>query len=606
MQAVILAAGMGRRLKKLTENNTKCMISVNGVTLIERMLRILDRKGLERIVIVSGYAAENLESFVDSLHIETPVCFIRNSLYEKTNNIYSLLLAKKYICDQDTLILESDLIFDEELIDMIIEDPGQNLVLVDKFAAWMNGTCMELDSKDRIKDLIPGKHLRFSDRERYFKTVNIYKFSRHFSENIYIPFLEAYFKAMGVNEYYESVIKFIALLDGSDIRAKRLNGQKWYEIDDEQDLDIAKTLFSSKDGKAYDLYSARYGGFWRFPGLLDYCYLVNPYFPFEKMVEEMQASFHGLLSRYPSGHGVIDTLAAGVFNVDREHIVCGNGASELISSLMDLINGHTLGMICPAFEEYRNRYDGKILALDTMAEDTEYCNIDSIMKYYTENPVEYLILTNPNNPTGQYYSRSDIFHLLDWGIHSKTEIVIDESFVDFSDESINEDISLLNEEILQKYTNLTVIKSISKSYGIPGLRLGILATYNTSVIQRIRKMLPIWNINSFAEFFLQIISKYRDEYNDSLERFRSERARFFDELNSLKNLYVYPSQANFFMCELLNGLKADELAENMCRHNILIKDLAGKVNNGRHYIRLAIRIREENDFLIKSLVKEGI
>ena len=113
MQAIILAAGMGTRLKKLTSNNTKCMVKVNGVTLIERALSILDRKSLSRIVLVVGYQAQNLIEFVKSLNIKTPVIFIENNIYDKTNNIYSLTLAKEYACEEDTLLLESDLIFEE-------------------------------------------------------------------------------------------------------------------------------------------------------------------------------------------------------------------------------------------------------------------------------------------------------------------------------------------------------------------------------------------------------------------------------------------------------------------------------------------------------------
>ena len=234
MQAVILAAGMGKRLKELTRNNAKCMVEVNGISLVERALRILDNKNLTKIVIVVGYEADYLMRFIESLQITTPIVFINNEIYDKTNNIYSLLMAKDYMVAEDTLLLESDLIFEEDLIDCLIEDSRPTLALVDKFASWMDGTCMELAEDDSIRDFIPGKYLKFEEKENYYKTVNIYKFSKKFSANTYIPFLEAYLKAMGVNEYYESVIKLIALLENSEIRAKRLTGQVWYEIDDVQ------------------------------------------------------------------------------------------------------------------------------------------------------------------------------------------------------------------------------------------------------------------------------------------------------------------------------------------------------------------------------------
>ena len=247
MQGLILAAGMGKRLKELTNNNTKCMVKVNGVTMIERALRILDKKHLSKIIIVVGYKGDNLIQYIKTLNIATPICYINNPIYNKTNNIYSLALAKEYLCNEDTLLLESDLVFEESVIDALLDDKRETLALVDKFESWMDGTCMKLDENDCIADFIPGKYLKFSEKENYYKTVNIYKFSAGFSKNTYVPFLSAYEKAMGENEYYESVIKLIALLETKEIRAKRLNGQIWYEIDNIQDLNIAESLFAENE-----------------------------------------------------------------------------------------------------------------------------------------------------------------------------------------------------------------------------------------------------------------------------------------------------------------------------------------------------------------------
>lgn len=269
MQGIILAAGMGKRLKELTNENTKCMVKVNGVTMIERALRILDNKKLSQIVIVVGYQGQKLIDFIGTLQVKTPIIFIDNPVYDKTNNIYSLALAKEYLCAEDTLLLESDLVYEESVIDALLEDERANLALVDKFESWMDGTCMELDENDHIENFIPGKYLKFSEKENYYKTVNIYKFSADFSQNIYVPFLTAYEKAMGDNEYYESVIKLIAMLETREIQAKRLTGQVWYEIDNIQDLNIAESLFNESESEHYEKIARRYGGFWRYPKLLD-------------------------------------------------------------------------------------------------------------------------------------------------------------------------------------------------------------------------------------------------------------------------------------------------------------------------------------------------
>ena len=243
MQALILAAGMGKRLKHLTKDNTKCMVEVNGVSLIKRMLGELDELGLQRIIIVTGYKSELLENYIRSLGVATPLEFVENKIYDTTNNIYSLYIADKYLLEDDTLLLESDLIAEKGVIKALAEDERDSVALVDKYDDWMDGTCVKLDENDNIVDFIPGKEFREEEKAEYYKTVNMYKFSRNFSEKYYVPFMEAYRKAMGDNVYYETVIGIIKDLEGQPLRARRLSGEKWYEIDNEDDLNAASELF---------------------------------------------------------------------------------------------------------------------------------------------------------------------------------------------------------------------------------------------------------------------------------------------------------------------------------------------------------------------------
>lgn len=602
MQAVILAAGMGKRLKKLTKNNTKCMVEVNGITLIERALRILDRKCLSRIIIVVGYESRKLMDYIDSLNIDTPIRFIDNQVYHKTNNIYSLALAKDYLIEEDALILESDLIFDEEVIDVLLQDERETLALADKFESWMDGTCMVLDEDDCICDFIPGKYLKFSEKEKYYKTVNIYKFSQHFSKNTYVPFLEAYKTAMGNNEYYESVIKLIALLDTKEIRAKRLEGQTWYEIDDIQDLDIACSLFAEDDMDKYKAITKRYGGYWRYPKLLDFCYLVNPYYPPEKMTEEMKSNFEILLTQYPSGMRVNSLLASRNFDIDQDYIVTGNGAAELIQILMGSLDGKA-GFIRPTFEEYPNRYSKEnSVYMNVDNEQLSYC-ADDIMEFFGKNPVDILTIINPDNPSGNYINMAELKRLIEWCRQSNIKLIIDESFVDFVDtgDSLKQ-LTLISEDILESYQEgLFVIKSISKSYGIPGIRLGVMASANKEMIREIKQKIPIWNINSFGEFYMQIAEKYHKDYVAAIGKIKEARNDFSKKLEQLPILRVIPSQANYIMCEIVDETTSNDIACYLLRRNILIKDLSEKIKNGKQYIRLAVRRREENDYLIQCL-----
>ena len=597
MQAIILAAGMGKRLKELTQDRTKCMVQVNGVALIDRMLHQIESRHLSRIVIVVGYEGEKLMKYIDTLGIRTPIVYVQNPIYDKTNNIYSLALAKDYLCQDDTLLFESDLIFEDAVIDQLLDDPRETLALVDKYESWMDGTCVKLGPDDSIASFVPSKNFRFEEAHEYYKTVNIYKFGRHFSRTHYVPFLEAYSKALGNNEYYEQVLRVIAMLDDPEIRAKRLSGQLWYEIDDIQDLDIASSMFAQDPDLRVSLMQGRYGGYWRYPQLLDFCYLVNPYFPPQRLIDEIQANFTSLLTQYPSGMRVNALLAAKNFAVHQQNILVGNGAAELIKALMARLEGVT-GFIRPTFEEYPNRYQDRPNVCFTPAGPDFRYTADDLMAFFGPQDIDNLVLINPDNPTGNYIPAPDVLRLADWAQGKGIRLILDESFADFADEADN---TFNRQDLLDRYRRLYVVKSISKSYGVPGLRLGVLASGDQDLIAALKKDVAIWNINSFAEFYMQIEEKYKKDYARSLELIRAERARFRRELEKLPNLWVIPSQANYLMVELLGGLSARaitrELLVNRC---ILVKDLSPKLG-GQQYLRLAVRDTRDNDRLLEAL-----
>lgn len=600
MQAIILAAGMGKRLKSLTEHNTKCMVEVNGVTLIERMLRQLEEVHLSRIVIVVGYQGQKLIDFVSDLNIQTPIVYVNNPIYDKTNNIYSLALVKDHLCQEDTLLLESDIIFEDSVLETILHDSRDTLALVDKYESWMDGTCVKLGEDDSIEAFVSGKQLKFEEVDEYYKTVNIYKFSRHFSKKCYVPFLVAYQEALGDNEYYEQVLRVITILDNPEIKVKRLSGQIWYEIDDIQDLDIASSMFAVDDAQKLSLMQQRYGGYWRYPRVLDFCYLVNPYFPPQKMMDEIKASFDILLTQYPSGRRVNALLAGKNFGVREEHILVGNGAAELIKALMEQLPGR-IGMVCPTFEEYPNRCQKEnILAFTPDNDDYSYTAKD-LTDYFGDKDIETLLLINPDNPSGNYIPHGDMMKLVEWAKGKQLHLIVDESFVDFADES---ERTLIEQKILEENPHLYVMKSISKSYGVPGLRLGVLASGNTSMIARLKKDVAIWNINSFAEFYMQIMEKYTGDYEAALGFSRKERARLQDKLGEMPHFRVIPSQANYIMVELMNGVSSRELTQNLLvKHGIFVKDLSVKLC-GKNYLRLAVRNREDNDKLLWALEQE--
>ena len=597
MQAIILAAGMGKRLGEYTKNNTKCMVPVNGVPLIDRVLNQLSSLKLSRVVIVVGYEGQKLIDYIGNEYNGLKIEYIFNSIYDKTNNIYSLALAKDKMQEDDTLLLESDLIFDDRLFSLVVDNPCPNLALVAKYEAWMDGTMVQIDDERNIVNFVPKEAFRHEQADSYYKTVNIYKLSKEFSANRYVPFLEAYMKAIGNNEYYENVLRILSFLDCKDLKALPITDEKWYEIDDKQDLDIAEALFADDEQLMQKFYS-RYGGFWRFPKMLDFCYLVNPFFPSQRMLDEMKTSFQTLLTEYPSGMKVNTLLASKCWGVSEKYIVPGNGAAELIKFLMDNLNGK-LGVIRPSFEEYPNRYQGEVVTFIPQNSDFRYTGQD-IIDYYANKDIANLLLINPDNPSGNFIPKDDILKVADWCKLNQVRFIVDESFVDFSEDY--EICSMLDDTILESYPNMIVVKSISKSYGVPGLRLGIMASADEILIKEAKKYVSIWNINSFAEFFMQIFTKYSKDYHKACGSFQAERADFLSKLYEIPFIHVMPTQANFVLCEVKEPYSSMEIVKRMLReHNILLSACSAKKGlQGGKYLRIAIRGHQDNARLIEA------
>ena len=639
MQAIILAAGMGRRLGDYTKDNTKCMVPVNGVKLIDRLLGQLAKQQLSRVIIVVGYKGKELREYIgkswgqvfdvnsteswgqvlDVNSFNQATCphdsrspltieFAENPVYDKTNNIYSLAIVKDKLQEDDTLLIESDLIFSDRMIPMIVDNPYPNLALVAKYETWMDGMMVRLDDEQNIVNFISKDAFDYNDVDSYYKTVNIYKLSRQFSQQKYVPFLDAYTKAVGNNEYYENVLRIISLLNNHDMKALPIGGEKWYEIDDKQDLDIAEALFADEQDVLRKYYG-RYGGFWRFPQMLDFCYLVNPYFPSRRMKDELRANFDTLLTEYPSGMKVNTLIASKCFGVSEEYIVPGNGAAELIKILMELTAKSQqptarTGFIRPTFEEYPNRYDkDQQVTFVPQNEDYRY-TADDLMAFFGDKDIRQLMVINPDNPSGNFIPKKDVLRLAQWCEEKGIRLVVDESFVDFSrDYAIN---SLLSDETLEQYPHMAVMKSISKSYGVPGLRLGILCSADKELISRIKKEVSIWNLNSFAEFFMQIYNKHEKDYQRACAKFVAERDSFEKQLREVPFLRVMPTEANYFLCEVLPPFKASEIVIRMLKqHNILTRDCSLKpgLDPNKQYMRIAVRNHEDNTRLAEGLLK---
>lgn len=598
VQGLILAAGMGRRLGELTRDRPKAMLEVAGRTLIERALDSLVQLGVNRIVLVVGYKAERLMLLIGDSHRGVPVIYVTNPEYSTTNNIYSLFRARQEFAADDSLLLEADVIFDHSILEQLVTDPRANVVAVARYHAGLEGTVVTLTESGHIDAFIP-KQLQNHDRSDYFKTINIYKFSKEYIAATYMPFLNAYVEAIGKNAYYEEVLSILTGPALPKLSAMIVIDHRWYEIDTAQDLLNASTVFAAPDA-IFNAYASRYGGLWRFPHVRDYALLVNPNFPTPALKRELERGYANVMCMYPSSQRVLQHLAAQIFDVAADEIIVGNGASELIAALA-AAGDAIIGVPIPTFEEYRSRYRSEQIVEIRSKSMAPYVSADELIEVLPR--IDVLVLVNPHNPSGACLTNLELESLSAEAARLGKQILLDESFVDFADP--DHCGSWLESKRLQDNPHVVVVKSLGKTHGLPGLRLGVMATADRNLLEAVRNRLPVWNISSPAESLMELLPKYSDDYRRSLTAVRSERDRLLRDLNRIAGIECFPSQANFVLCKIEGGRSANEIAQQLLTTaGLLIKPLSGKVGlEHGEYIRLAVLDEHANDLLVKHIVE---
>lgn len=600
MQALILADMKKSSMNCLSGDGPDCMIQIDGISIIERMLKQLDNSKVSKVIIVVGRNKEKIIGAISNLNLKAEIVILENDSCEETGSIYSLLLAKEYLLLDDTVILNAQMIVEDSILESVLNEKKECNVLVDTDKSWMTGETVSIGDDERVLSFGKKKISNAYSSMAFYRMVGICKFDRKFTEKYYIPVLETMVDVLGNSLDYSAPLNVIAMSEDVEIKSLYIGNANWREINNIEDINQATILFSKDKKSVADKMLGSWGGYWRYPEYLDYFYLVTPYYPPRELVEELQSNFKVLLEQYPSGMRVNAELAASAFGIPPENIIVGNGAAELIKSMMGFIKGKT-GFVRPTFDEYPNRYT-EIETVNYLVESEDFSySASDLIEYFDKTNISNLVLVNPDNPSGNYIPKDDMMRLISWARNKGIKVIIDESFVDFSDEI---DSSLIDRETLSRYPNLYVIKSISKSYGVPGLRLGVLASGDKKLISWMKTDVSIWNINSFAEFYMQICGKYRGLYVKSLEKFRKERNRFASKLQELGCIRVIPSQANYLMVELLDDLDAEELKQRMLlEHKVFIKTLSKKIKGNKQYLRIAIRNESDNDMFIQKLTE---
>lgn len=591
--ACILAAGTGSRLKKYTLDRTKCMVEVGGDRLVDHTIRSLIAGGVGPIFIVVGYCGDDLIRHVTETFPNLDARFIRNKVFASTNNIYSLKLAlPELVAFEEVILVESDLWIERSIAVDFIRDVRENVVLVSPFRYWMDGTCVTIDSATQsITGFVAKADLHLFADSHLFKTVNWYKFSGIFLRDVYAHFVNAYVKAFGKNAYYEDVLKVIAPVSPGLFSSFIIQEQDWMEIDDEEDLSRAELIAAPPEKACRELVQ-RFGGFWKYHFVEDLTLLVNPFFPTPGMMDEMGRVFKVALREYPSKLSVIARIAAKSVSCEAEQILVGNGASEIMMALFAESGTRNFVIAPPFFLEYQRLLGDRLAIHNRKFPDT---SLEVALVAMVNDSDRDIVLVNPNNPTGELCHMETVMQLLPVLAKQGRRLILDESFMDFA----GSDESLLKEQVINENPNLLVLKSFGKSFGMPGLRLGILASSDTVLLAHIRERLPIWNISSAAEVFLDLLPRYKKEYQKSLVVLKFERKYFQQALGEF-GIQYYPSEANFVFFRLPT-VANQEFGEFCFRKGMLVKNISGRDGLEGVYYRIAVRTREQNCRVIEAI-----
>jgi len=335
-------------------------------------------------------------------------------------------------------------------------------------------------------------------------------------------------------------------------------------------------------------------------GIIDFCFIANPYYPTPEMLEGLKENITNLIKSYPSSNPITcQRNLAQVLNVNPDHLIIGNGATELIV-LVNTTLIERIAVPVPTFGEYIEKLkDQRDAELFTLKPEANYqLDLQSYLAWTRQRGLKALLVINPGNPTGQLFSLDEMIEFLE---HAKDMelVIVDESFIDFAGETIP---SLL--QVAEQYSNLLLVRSMSKHCGVPGLRLGYCYSGNLFILNRMRQYIPTWNVNTLAQYFLSLLPSTNAAYHQSRIRLIGDVRWLYSALRAIAGIEVYPTGANFILLKIKGGMTAAELqALLLSEHRMYVRDCSNKVGMDKFHIRVASQGREKDSKLVDALGK---
>lgn len=588
-RAVILAAGRGMRLG--LPGQSKVLVPVAGVPLLLRTLRTLAAAGVRTVVIVVGYRAEDIMAAVAGNEAGLRVMFVLSPRFASTNNAYSLWLAREWLTE-DLFVLDGDVVFDAPILAMLDATSAAAACGVVRWRAGLDGTVLELAADG----LVSAMHLSGGPRTGVsaagmFKTINVHLLRQDYLEAEFVPLLGELIASGGEQSFYEEVLARTVCRGRYHVAGVDCAEVAWREVDDGTDLEIASFVFGSA-AERQDLLARQHGGYWRHP-VTDHCLLTNPFFPPADLLAELAASIRGAVTGYPVGQDRLRELLSAVVGLPSAQLAVANGASELIRVLGRVLT--RVALVVPCFGEYEAVFGELPIATPW---PSLHVDVDQVYDEAMRLGARAVIVESPANPTSRQLPHDDLLRLAALLARTSARLIVDESFADFGATARTLGAHLAT------CPNIVIVKSLSKAYGVAGLRLGYLACADEDLLGAVLAELPIWNINGPAEAFLRLLPRYGAAFDESIARVRAARDELYTMLCQRPCFaQVHRPDANFVLARLAGPRTAAEIARALlARHAIMVKDCSGKsMPHAESYLRLASRTRAENQYLVAAI-----
>lgn len=594
MKAIILAAGLARRMRPLSTHRHKTLIEIDGRSVISRIIDSLVTNGITDLCVVTGYRSAELRDAVSHEFPELQVRYIHNPDFETTNNVYSMALALEQLdCGDGIILIESDLVFEPAVLRRLIAADQPNVALVDHYRTGMDGTVVAVSPSGVITQVLPpsmqGEHFDFSDM---YKTLNIYKFDGGFCRSTFRELLSWYARTVDRTCYYELILGILIYMQQVEVHAEILDGERWAEIDDPNDVSAAEFLFAPS--RRREQLQSAWGGHWNTP-VIDFASIRNVHFPTPAILSELRASLPELVVNYGSAQETLNRKLGYFLLCDPANVQVLNGASQAFPLLGRLFGQGDVLIPTPTFAEYERVFP----SARTYPDRTDGGELGVDLAQVEDQMVEsgLVVIVNPNNPTGAAISTPAIVELA--RRHPRSTVLLDESFIEFSSQE-----SILPSLERTRLQNVIVLTSLSKCLGMPGVRLGFLYSCCPGLLEAVAAEIPIWNLSSIAEHVLEVLLKNRNELARSYALTVEDRRELEWGLRALPCVSrVFPSEANFLLVQTSLTLdESTDLVDQLLSEDaIYVRDVSSKFEGPLAHWRVAVRSRTENAALCEAI-----